>query len=69
MDTTGLSDQYVRMYYTLVGIIAISYAMGTYGLSDIYTLSPWVCGPQALSVYIRKTTRAHGITITYLINR
>ena len=39
---------------TLVG-----YAMGTSGLPDIYTLSP-----QALGVYIRQTTHAHGITIT-----
>ena len=37
----------------------ISYiAMCTRGLPDIYTL-----GPRALGVYIRQTTRAHGITI------
>ena len=33
------------------------------GLPDIYTLSPWAYGPQALGTYIRQTTRAHGITI------
>ena len=41
-------------------LVYISYAMGTRDLPDIYTLSPW-----ALGVYIRQTTRAHGITITY----
>ena len=42
-----------------------SYTMCTHGLCDMYTLSPWACSPQALSVYIRQTTRAHGITIKY----
>ena len=37
--------------------------MGTSGLPDICTLSPRACGPRALGVYIRQTTRAHGITI------
>ena len=37
--------------------------MGTRGLSDIYTLSPQACGPRALGVYIRQTTRAHVTTI------
>ena len=37
--------------------------MCTRGLPDIYTLSPRACGPRASSVYIRQTTRAHGITI------
>ena len=37
--------------------------MCTRGSPDIYTLSPWVCGPWASGVYIRQTTRAHGITI------
>ena len=36
-----------------------------HGLPDIYTLSPLACGPQASGVYIKQTTRAHGITITY----
>ena len=26
---------------------------------------PWACGPQALGVYIKKTTHAHGITTIY----
>ena len=34
--------------------------MCTRGLPDIYTLSPRA---RALGVYIRQTTRAHGITI------
>ena len=34
--------------------------MCTRGSPDIYTLSP-----RALGVYIRQTTRAHGITIKY----
>ena len=37
--------------------------MGTRGLPDIYTLSPRACGPRALGVYIRQTTRAHVTTI------
>ena len=37
-----------------------SYTMCTRGSPDIYTLSP-----RALGVYIRQTTRAHGITIKY----
>ena len=48
-----------------MNMVYISYAMGTCGLPDIYTLSPWACSPWALGVYIRQTTRAHGITITY----
>ena len=35
--------------------------MCTHGSPDIYTLSP-----RALGVYIRQTTRAHGITIKYI---
>ena len=42
----------------------ISYAMGTPDLPDIYTLSP-----RASGVYIRQTTRDHGITITYITNK
>ena len=41
--------------------------MCTRGLPDIYTLSPRACGPRALGVYIRQTTRAHGITTKYHI--
>ena len=40
--------------------------MGTRGSPDIYTLSPWACGPRASGAYIRQTTRAHSITITYI---
>ena len=40
--------------------------MGTRGLPDIYTLSPRACGPRALGVYIRQTTRAHVTTIQYI---
>ena len=36
--------------------------MCTRGLPDIYTFSPRACGPRASGVYIRQTTRAHGIT-------
>ena len=39
--------------------------MCTRGFPDIYTLSPRACGPRASGVYIRQTTRAHGITIKY----
>ena len=40
--------------------------MCTRGSPDIYTLSPRACGSRALGVYIRETTRAHGITIKYI---
>ena len=40
--------------------------MCTRGLPDIYTLSPRACGPRASGVYIRQTTRAHGITTKYM---
>ena len=40
--------------------------MCTRGLPDIYILSPRACGPRASGVYIRQTTRAHGITIKYI---
>ena len=43
-----------------------SYTMYTRGLPDIYTLSPHSYGPWASGVYIRQTTRAHGITIKYM---
>ena len=45
--------------------IHISYTMGTLALPDIYTLSPWTCSPQATGVYIRQTTHARGMIITY----
>ena len=46
-------------------VVHISYTMCTRGLPDIYTLSPWACGPRASGVYIRQTTRAHDITTKY----
>ena len=46
-------------------VLHSSYTMGTRGSPDIYTLSPRACGPRASGVYIRQTTRAHGITIKY----
>ena len=45
--------------------IHISHTMGTRALPDIYTLSPWTCGPQTSGVYIRQTTHARGMIITY----
>ena len=42
-----------------------SYTMCIRGLPDMYTLSPWACGPRASGVHIRQTTHAHGITITH----
>ena len=42
----------------LVQVAYSSYTMCTRGSPDIYTLSP-----RASGVYIRQTTRAHGITI------
>ena len=47
------------------GRLHISYTMCARDLPDICTLGPRACGPWALSVYIRQTTRAHGITIKY----
>ena len=44
-------------------LVYASYAIGTRDLPDIYTLSPRACGPWPLGVYIRQTTRAHGITM------
>ena len=37
--------------------------MGTCGLPDIYTLSPWACNPKSSDVYIRQTTLVHVTTI------
>ena len=48
-------------------VLHSSYTMGTHGSLDIYTLSPQACGPRALGVYIRQTTRAHGITIKQIL--
>ena len=48
-------------------VLHSSYTMDTRGSPDIYTLSPQACSPQALSVYIRQTTRAHGIAIKYAL--
>ena len=46
--------------------ITVTYTMYTRGSADIFTLSPWACGPWASGVYIRQTTHAHGITIKYV---
>ena len=51
------------MHGSCTEVLHSSYTMGTRGSPDIYTLSPRACGPRALGVYIRQTTRAHGITI------
>ena len=53
------------MHGSCMEVLHISYTVGTRGSSDIYNLSPWACSPQALGVYIRQTTGAHGITIKY----
>ena len=47
----------------MMKVLHNSYTMCTRGSPDIYTLSPRACGPRASGVYIRQTTRAHGITI------
>ena len=49
----------------MMKVLHNSYTMCTRALPDIYTLSPRACGPRASGVYIRQTTRAHGITIKY----
>ena len=33
--------------------------MGTRALPDMYALSPWACGPQALGIHIKQSTLAH----------
>ena len=48
------------MYGLCTEVLHSSYTMGARGSPDIYTLSP-----RALGVYIRQTTRVHGITIYY----
>jgi len=37
--------------------------MATWEFTDIFTLSPWACGPRALGVCISKILCSHGITI------
>ena len=49
------------MYGLCTEVLHSSYTMGAHGSPDIYTLSP-----RALGVYIRQTTRAHGITSKYI---
>ena len=46
------------MHVSCTEVLHNSYTMDTRGSPDVYTL-----GPQASGVYIRQTTRAHGITI------
>ena len=54
------------MHGSCTEVLHSSYTMGTRGSPDIYTLSPRACGPRASGVYIRQTTRAHGIIIKYV---
>ena len=54
---TEMTIHHLYIYIYIYIYIYNSYTMGTSGLPDIYTLSPRVSG-----VYIRQTTRAHGIT-------
>ena len=53
----------LRGFLSYKQVVHNSCNMGTHGLPDIYTLSPRACGPRALGVYIRQTTRAHVTTI------
>ena len=53
----------LRGFLSYKQVVHNSCNMGTRGLPDIYTLSPRACGPRALGVYIRQTTRAHVTTI------
>ena len=55
----------LRGFLSYKQVVHNSFNMGTCGLPDIYTLSPRACGPRALGVYIRQTTRAHVTTIQY----
>ena len=41
--------------------------MGTRALPDMYALSPWACGPRASGTHIRQSTRAHVITIIFIV--
>ena len=45
-------------------MIYITCTMAAWDFADIYTRSPWTCGPRALGVYISKIPCSHGITIT-----
>ena len=56
-----MSFDFVTFTYGIEYIAYSSYTMCTRGSPDIYTLSP-----RASGVYIRQTTRAHGITIKYV---
>ena len=53
----------LRGFLSYKQVVHNSCNMGTSSLPDIYTLSPRACGPRALGVYIRQTTRAHVTTI------
>ena len=57
----------LRGFLSYKQVVHNSCNMGTRGLPDIYTLSPRACGPRALGVYIRQTTRAHVTTIHYQV--
>ena len=58
----------LRGFLSYKQVVHNSCHMGTRGLPDIYTLSPRACGPRALGVYIRQTTRAHVTTIQCKVN-
>ena len=40
-------------------MLHISCNVGTRDLPDMYSLSPWDCGPWALGIHIRQITSAH----------
>ena len=42
---------YICKFVTYNLVSHYSCNMGTHGLPDIYTLSPWACGPHASGVY------------------
>ena len=56
----------LRGFLSYKQVVHNSCNMSTCGLPDIYTLSPRACGPRALGVYIRQTTRAPVTTIQYI---
>ena len=42
----------------------VTYNMGARDLPDMYALSPWAGGPQALGIHIKQILCAHVKTIT-----
>ena len=47
-------------------MIHITCNMGAHDLPDMYALSPWACGSQALGIHTRQILCAHVTTITYI---